>query len=485
MGKNIMEKKEKSLQQRYLFLAIGLAVILLFRIMPVPASLQDAAASIKGGSAEGAFTLLGIMVGVVFLWITEPIPIAVSALLIPIFVALFQIDKFNGVFAATFGSNVFAFFMGILTLSVACRKSVLSKRLASYFGLVSSKRPGVVLFGIMLISFFISMWITDMAAVGILIPVAIGILTGIGVVPQQSNFGKSMMLGISWGSIFGGVTTPAGVGSNIIAMNFLSEAGAEVTFTQWLSICLPIGIIGLVVGFAVLMFLFRPEIKEVPFDKETLRKELKEEKWTVSQVWLLIVFAAVIVAFLTSDLTGLNINLIAFLCIPLLLLPEVSPFKGFKEYQSSLNWGAIILAVAGVSLGNYAQTTGLSTWIANFMFAPVEAMPKYLQIGSVALLTDVCGLFLSSMTITATILVPIVIAFAQQSGAGVLAMTIAATCASSTVIVLVTQTPTLTLTYAEGYYSIKDCAKAGIIMTVLSTIVVSLVLTFMGAVGMV
>ena len=480
-----MEKKEKSFAYRYGFLALSLAIIILFRFLPVPASLEAICSSIEGGSGRGAMTLLGILLGVVILWITEAIPLAVSAMFIPIFIGLFKIDKFNAVFKETFGSNVFAFFMGILAISIACRKSNLSKRLAAYFGMVSSKKPAIVLLGVMSISFFISMWITDMAAVGIMIPIGVAVLTTVGALRGESNFGKAIMLGISWGSVFGGITTPSGVSSNIIAMTFLGEAGVDVTFTQWLSICFPIGLIDLILGWLILLLVFKPEVKEIAFDRDEMRKIIADEKWTKSQIWIVIVFVAMIIAFLTSDKTGLNINLIAFMLIPLLMLPGISAFKDFKDFQSSLNWGAIILAVAGVSLGTYAQNTGLSSWIAQVMLSPVAKLPGLLQLGGVSVLTDIGGLVLSSMNITATIFVPIVIDFAAQTGASVFAMALAATCASSTVIVLVTQTPTLVLTYAEGYYSIKDCAKAGIIMTIISAVVVAVWLTLMVAVGMV
>lgn len=479
-----MKTKEKTLMYRYGFLALAIAIILLFRILPVPASLNAISSAIEGGSGRNAMSLLGIMLGVVVLWVTEAIPLAVSAMFIPIFVGLFKIDKFVAVFKDTFGSNVFAFFLGILAISVACRKSALSKKLAAYFGMISSKRPSIVLLGVMAIAFFISMWITDMAAVGIMIPIGIAVLTTIGSVRGESNFGKAIMLGISWGSVFGGITTPSGVSSNIIAMKFLGNAGVDVTFTQWMTICFPIGLIDLILGWLILLWIFKPEVKEIKFDKAKMKQQLAEEKWTRNQIWIVIVFAFMILAFLTSDQTGLNINLIAFMLIPLLMLPGISAFKDFKDFQSSLNWGAIILAVAGVSLGNYAQSTGLSSWIAQTVLTPVAGLPGLLQLGGVSLLTDVGGLVLSSMNITATLFVPIVIEFAAQTGASVLGMALAATCASSTVIVLVTQTPTLVLTYSEGYYSIKDCAKAGLIMTIASAAVVAGWLTLMVGVGM-
>lgn len=477
-------KKEKSLAYRYGFLALSLALIVIFRLLPVPASLDAICSSIEGGSGKAAMTLLGILLGVVILWITEAIPLAVSSMFIPIFIGLYNIDKFNVVFKSTFGSNVFAFFMGILAISVATRKSGLAKKISAYFGMISSKKPQVVLLGVMAISFFISMWITDMAAVGIMIPIGVAVLTTAGAVRGESNFGKAVMLGISWGSVFGGITTPSGVSSNIIAMTFLGEAGVDVTFTQWLSICFPIGIIDLILGWLILLFVFKPEVKEIAFDRAEMKKMLAEEKWTKNQIWIVAVFVFMILAFLTSDKTGLNINLIAFMLIPLLMLPGLSAFADFNDFQKSLNWGAIILAVAGVSLGTYAQSTGLSAWIAQVMLAPVAKLPGILQLGGVSILTDIGGLVLSSMNITATIFVPIVIDFAAQTSASIFAMALAATCASSTVIVLVTQTPTLVLTYAEGYYSIKECAKAGIIMTVVSAIVVAAWLTLMVGVGL-
>lgn len=469
----MVEKKEKSLAFKYGFLAISLFIIVIFRFLPVPASLDEICKSIEGGSGRNAMSLLGILLGVVLLWITEAIPLPVSSLLIPIFIGLYKIDKFNLVFKQTFGSNVFAFFMGILAISMACRKSGLAKRMAAYFGMLSSRKPSIVLLTVMSISFFISMWITDMAAVGIMIPIGIAVLSTVGIVKGQSNFGKQIMLGISWGSVFGGITTPSGVSSNIIAMSFLSEAGIDITFGHWLKICLPIGLIDLIIGWIILSTVFKSDVKDIAFDKNEAKRQLSEIKWTPQQIWVVVVFILMIIAFLTSSMTGLNINLIAFMVIPLLMLPGISPFKDFKDFQSSLNWGSIILAVGGVSLGVYAQSTGLSSWIAEVLLNPVSKLPGVLQIGGVSILTDLGGLVLSSMNITATIFVPIVIQFANQTGANVLAMALAATCASSTVIVLVTQTPTLVLTYAEGYYSIKDCAKAGIIMTFMSAIVVA------------
>jgi len=469
-------KEEKSQKHpvgmKYIHIGIAAIIMIIIMNLPAPESLE------KG---RQAMQLLGIIAGVVYLWVTEALPHAASGMLIIILVSILGINDFGAVFKNTFGSSVFAFLFGILALSAACKKSGLSKRIGAYFMLHSSTSANVLLMGTMIISFIISMFITDMAAVAIVIPIALAILAAMDAKPLQSNYAKCLMLGVSWGAVFGGICTPAGVGSNVTTMKLLSEmAGIDVTFTQWMKLCTPIGVIGLIVGFFILKLCFKPEIKNIDIDKPTLKKQLAEEKMNKSQKWVAFLFVVVVLAFLTSSKTGLNINWIAFSVIPLLLLPGFEVFKDWKEFQQSVNWGAIILAVAGVSLGTLANDVGLASWIANTVLSPLANFPGIAQIMSVALLTNLIGLFLSSMTITASVSVPIAIAFAQSSGAPLWAIAAAVCCASSVVIILVTQTPAIILSYAEGYFSIKDCAKAGIVMTVLSAIVIGIVIFVMG-----
>lgn len=462
----------RTVKRLYMHLLIAAAILLVVMHIPPPAELEKGILAMR---------LLGVIASVVYLWVTEAIPHAASATLLIIMASILGIGSFPVIFRNSFGSTVFAFFLGIMAFSAACKKCGLSRRIGNLFMLHAGTSADVMLFGVMLICFFISMFITDMAAVAIVLPVAMAILSAMGAKPLQSNYGKCMTLGVSWASIYGGICTPAGVGSNIATMKLLSElAGLEVDFLGWMKLCTPIGLVGLVAGFFVLKLCFRPEVKTIPVDKEKIRMDLRAEKMTVSQKYVAVLFVVVVVSFLTSGWTGININWISFTILPLLILPGVGIFKNWKEFESSLNWGAIILAVAGVSLGILANDVGLAQYAADKALKPLADASPATQVFAVALLTDVLGLFLSSMTITASVCVPVAIAFAQQTGAPVWAMAAAACCASSTVIVLVTQTPTLILSYAEGYYTLKDCAKAGVIMTVLSAVLTAAVIVAFG-----
>ncbi|MEY8339151.1 SLC13 family permease [Lachnospiraceae bacterium 62-35] len=462
----------KTTKQKYIHLGIAIAILLIIMHLPAPASLEEGTKSMR---------LLGIITAVVYLWITEALPHAVSACLIIILIPLLKVGNFGAIFAGTFGTTTFAFFMGVFTLSAVCKKSGFSKRLGSLFMLYSSSNSKVLLLGSMIISFIFSMFITDMAAVAMVLPIVIAILTAMNAIPKQSNYGKCLTLGVSWGAIYGGICTPAGVGSNITTMKLLTDlAGMEVSFIQWMKLCVPIGIVGLLVGFFVLQLCFKPEVNNIDIDKEALKKELQDEPMTFGQKYALALFILVVLAYIFSDKLGLGVALISFMIIPAAMLPGVGIFKGWDELQKSINWGAIILAVCGVIVGTLANDFGLAQWITGVVLKPLASLPGALQIYSITLITDIVGILLSSMTITASVCVPLAITFSQTTGAPVWATAIAACCASSTVMVLVTQTPTLIISYAEGYYTLKDCAKAGIIMTFVSALIVTLVVIACG-----
>jgi sodium-dependent dicarboxylate transporter 2/3/5 len=91
----------------------------------------------------------------------------------------------------------------------------------------------------------------------------------------------------------------------------------------------------------------------------------------------------------------------------------------------------------------------------------------------VVLLVAVDSLGLASFGTTASVNVPFVIAYAQQNGFPVLALTLSAAYASSVHCILVTQTPSISVPFAYGYFSFKDMAKIGILVTFLTAILTS------------
>jgi sodium-dependent dicarboxylate transporter 2/3/5 len=110
-------------------------------------------------------------------------------------------------------------------------------------------------------------------------------------------------------------------------------------------------------------------------------------------------------------------------------------------------------------------------------------VPDALKPFVIVLAVSALHLLFSSNTVTATIIVPILVALAQDLRLDLWATVAPAAFTSSLAFILVTEGPTTLIPYASGYFSIKDMAKAGLLMTLGAAVAVALtqyVLTLLG-----
>ena len=139
-----------------------------------------------------------------------------------------------------------------------------------------------------------------------------------------------------------------------------------------------------------------------------------------------------------------------------------------------------MLVVGGFIVGIAASKSGLAAWAVQRVLHPMALLPVLLQPLVVTLLIAADSLGFSSFGTTASVNVPFIIAYAQQHGLPVLALTLTAGFASSIHFILVTQTPSLVLPFAYGYFSFKDLAKIGILVTLVSAVVIDVGMVIAG-----
>jgi len=100
------------------------------------------------------------------------------------------------------------------------------------------------------------------------------------------------------------------------------------------------------------------------------------------------------------------------------------------------------------------------------LLGEIQSVPGPLIPFVIVLAVSLLHMLFSSNTVTATIIVPILVALAQDLGVDVWSIVAPAAFTSSLAFILVTEGPTTLIPYAAGYFSIKDMAKAGIVMTI-------------------
>lgn len=448
---------------RLFWLPLGFGLLILSFFLPAPA-----------GMKPEAFRALAVMATTVMWWISEALPIPVTSFLVLPVLHFMKVLPFNVAMKEAFGDPIMAFVVGVLALSVAFSRSGLSKRLTYLLLLRSGTRVSMVVGVYFFVSFVISMFITDVAVVAMMIPIVLGILETTKAEPGKSNIGKALMMAIMFGSTLGGITTPAGVTSNVVTMSFIAKnAKIGVSFLEWTKIATPIFLVAGLVAWWLILKMFPPETDRLPFGRDLIGGELaRMGRWTTPEISTMVVFLAAVALWLTGELTKIPIAVVSLLILAGISLPQVGAIRKWGELEKGMEWGGLFIIVGGFALGVAATQTGLASWVAKTALAPLAVIPPVLQPMAITLLVAFDSLAFSSFTAAAAVNVPFIIAYAQQNGLPVLTLAMTAGFAASTHFILVTESPSFVLPYAYGYFSFKDFAKIGVILTLLSAVLI-------------
>lgn len=457
--------------RKCLFFMLGWAMLGLAYLLPVPA-----------GMKPQAMLTLGVMAVAVVWWVSEAMPVPVTAMMVPVLLHTVGVIDLNKSMSQAFGDSFVPFLIGVLALSVAFTRSGLGKRITYLLLSLSGTRVGPVIGIYLLVSYTVSMFITDVAVVAMMLPITVGLLRSANVKPGESNLGRALMMAIMLGSTLGGIATPSGVTSNIITMSFLHKnAHINVSFLDWVMIATPISLAITGVTFWLILKIFKPEMRELPFGRDHIQQELRNMGgWSTAEISTLVIFLLGAGLWLTGDWNKLPIALVSLIILGLLSVPRIGAFDSWGPIEKGVEWGALLLVVGGFTLGMAAKESGLAHWVAQTALGPMAGLPAQVQPLAVTILVAIDSLGFSSFGASAAVNAPFVIAYAQEHHFPVLSLAMASGFAASTHFILVTESPSFVLPYAYGYFSFKDLFKIGSILTVISALVISLGLVLVG-----
>lgn len=447
--------------------------------------------------AYGTKVTMGLLLLMVIWWVTEAVPIPVTALLPGIVLPLFHITGFvNGELFQFTGKNIlsnyanpiiFLFLAGFL-LAAALQKWKLDRRLTLYIltrGNLANNTSSVLL-GMMCISAFLSMWISNTATTAMLLPLGVGVLSQSGGKVGESNFGKSLMLGIAWGASIGGVGTIIGTPPNGICVSILGASGIrQINFIDWMKIGIPFVIVFIPIAWFILSKVFPPEIKNIQGGKKLLiEQQNKLGNWSKGEKLTIVGFMLVVLLWTTNpfwnyilpvhlseNLKWFDENIIALFGVLILFLLPVD-WKSQKFVLSwsdakFVDWGTLLLFGGGIALSDGMFKTGLANWLAktavSLLGSPSTLVLMFVFIIFLELLTEV-----TSNTAVTSMMIPIIISIAQGTGNDPVALSVAATLAASMAFMLPVATPPNALVYGTGYIKITDMIKGGVVLDVIA-----------------
>ncbi|MFH1240655.1 MAG: DASS family sodium-coupled anion symporter [Candidatus Diapherotrites archaeon] len=410
--------------------------------------------------APQAQIVLAILVFTMIFWFTEILPLHVTSLL-----AAFLLITLGGftpqeTFAPFFDPVVVLIFGGFV-LALGMQKHKLDETITYTIVNKVGASPGKILFGIMALTAFLSMWMTNTASTAVILPIALIILAKNNLKPLSSNFGKAIVLGVAYAATLGGIGTLIGSTPNAMSAKFLADNAISLSFLDWMFYAMPLVLIMIPVTWFVLMKLFKPEINSLKtgFSVEPLNKNQK----LVSGIFIITV-----ALWLTTTFTGLNNATIAL--VPFILLYILGLLK--TEDISKINWAALLLFGGGLALGTAIHTSGLDLEIAKVLESFVINQPYFLILLIVIAFAFILSIAASN-TASAAIMLPLVIPLALLLNIDPKILVVAAAIGVSLDFIVPVGTPPNTIAYSSGYIKAKDMAISGLIIAVIGILVLT------------
>lgn len=403
--------------------------------------------------SDQAHIVMAITAFTGFLWFSEALPLHVTALLSTILLIVFGGSAPGDAFSPYFAPTIVLFFGGFM-IARAMQKHRLDHRIAHRFCSRFGTDPSRFILGLMIITAFLSFWISNTAATAMMLPIAMITITHSGLEPGKSDFAKAAILGIAFAATIGGIGTIVGTPPNGITVANLAEEGVTVSFIEWMYYGMPFVVLFLPIAWLILTSIYRPEIRRIRIEKD-------RGGWTRKQLLIILVGALTMAAWITSFAHGVPDSVVSVGAV--ILLYGLSLLD--TDDVSRISWSTLLLFGGGLSLGVAIDASGLGAYLGSAFSTLITGQSLILLFLSVIAFAVVMTLSASN-TATAALLVPIIIPLAKTLGIGIKQLAILAGMGTSLDFLVPVGTPPSAIAYSSGHISVFDMFKAGVFITI-------------------
>jgi len=454
-----------------------------------------------------AHRLAAILVLVVALWVSEALPLPVSALLGPLLAIVMRVAPAPKALAS-FADPIIFLFIGSFIIAEAMYAHGLDRRIA--YTALSSRLVGrsagrlLLVFGG--VSVVVSMWISNTATAAMMFPIGLSIVSHLSTQPIASHprfrrFATTLMLITAFGASIGGMATPIGTPPNLIGVGMLRElVGAPVSFFRWMLIGLPITL-ALYVVLATGFWVAGARGLRLPEGTAGLVRRELERLGRVSRGERNVMFA-----FLTTVLLWVFPGLLAAVglrdapigrayeaampeaaaaltgAILLFILPVDWRQRRFTMSWAQavrIDWGTIFLFGGGLALGSMAFSTGLAASIGQTV---TNWVPSHHPLPFTILFTCFAAALseLTSNTASASMVVPVAIAVSRAAGISPIEPALGATFGASICYMLPVSTPPNAIAYSSGHVPIGTMIRYGVGLSLAACVIVITAVSLLG-----
>ncbi|MCP5046255.1 MAG: SLC13/DASS family transporter [bacterium] len=440
-------------------------------------------------------------------WITETLPLAVTALLPLILFPAFGIMDGKAV-SNEYVNHIIFIFIGGFMVALAMERWDLHKRLALRILMMFGIHPRFILLGFMVATAFLSMWISNTATTMMMLPIAIAIILKLDDVlgkERVRRFSIGVLLGIAYSASVGGIATLIGTPPNLVLLKVFSSSfpnEPEISFAKWFFFAFPISIVFLVIVWLVLSWIFCRE-KGINVDKQIFADQYKalgpvsfEEKVVLIDFFILLllwIFRADIRigeftipgwSNLFPEAKFINDGTVSVTMAFLLFMIPSKNGSGnggrIMDWKTAkkLPWDIVLLFGGGFALAGGFKAGGLSAWLGNQLVGLGSLHPVLIILCICLLITFLTEL--TSNLATAQIFLPILAALAVSMKVNPLLLMIPAILSCSCAFMLPVATPPNAIVFGSGRLHVSEMARVGILLNLIGALVITAAVLLLG-----
>ena len=436
-------------------IGLGFAIVVLVAVNFLPVSNE---LSVPGRN------MLGILISVIVLLVTEVFPIGITCLAAISLMVLYGCCDSVALATSGYTNKVLYFVVASFGISEALTVVPASRRMLVSLMKLFGKNIRKLLFAVMLCIAILSSVISNVAAAAVFVPIVLKMMDIYEDEDDKARTSKCYMIAIPVASMIGGMMTPAGSSINMIAINMLYDnTGMNITFAQWMLFGIPVAAAALVFAWIVCIKVYKPcDVAE-----ETITGYIEEikvrgrmdtkEKYTIT-----VVLVMLLLWILSSWIQALDITVIALLGLLMFFIPGFNILT-WKQFVNCVSWEAFFLVGTMISMGNAVTATGLDKWISSIIFPEKFVESPILIVAFVSVLTFLLLIVIPVAPALVTMLSAPLIAFSTAVGVNPCIIMITLGLCAANCYLLPLDTVAL-MTYSTGKYKMFDMPKATVII---------------------
>jgi sodium-dependent dicarboxylate transporter 2/3/5 len=423
-----------------------------------------------GGGESTFYNALALGALMIYFWVFEVIPIYVTALFPLVFAIPLGILTKDDLAAAYGDNNVYLFFGGFL-LALGLEKWKVHEQIAHGIISVVGKSKSRILFGFLMSTGFLSMWISNTATALLMLPMALGVIQSLPKEEQNSKFSLLLLLSVAFASSIGGVGTLIGSPPNTQMASILEKNyGITVDFFTWFKIGFPLAITMLLCTF--LFFYF--SLGEERMDQRA-HFHFPKKEWSKQQKTVAMIFATVIVLWICKDFFSMlgityrdeNVALLGGLSLFLIPGDEKKKLLDWKDTEK-LPWGILLLFGGGLALASMLEKNGIIEVIST-LFERLNGVDYAVLLITVIITAVFASEVLSNLAMV-SIFVPVIAGFAQLMDIPITQLAIPLTLGASLAFMLPVGTPPNAIVFSSGMLHVNQMVRYGFVLNIIGIV---------------